>query len=499
MELQFQRSACRCLRRVICDIQNQEQTQELKISDGMPDIGRIIGAWGQLILRGKEWRSDSVLLSGGIMGWVLYAPEDGSGLRTLDTWIPYQIKWSLPEGTREGQLRVESLLRFLDARSVSPRKIMLRAGISAMAEAMEPQTLEYGAAGEVPEDVAILKQTYPVRLCREAGEKRFLLDEMLTMPPSAPVPEKLIRYSLTPKITDKRIQGDKIVFRGNGDVHILYRSGEGQFHSWDFEVPFSQYESLEESYSQDGQPDISISVTNLDLELNPQGELRLKCGLVAQYLVEDRVMLELTEDAYSPRRPVTLEQEILRLPVTLDDRSENLYGETTLPGDADVVVDTWFLPEYPRIRRREEGFRLELPGQFQTLYYGADGNLQCGIARWEDSRELPAHEDCRVWASILSVSTPQSEIGDGTIRLKQEIKLQEKTFCNQELSGVSGLKLGELQEPDPSRPSVILRRPGHMGLWHIAKRCGSTVEAIRDANRLQGEPDPERMLLVPVL
>ncbi len=68
------------------------------------------------------------------------------------------------------------------------------------------------------------------------------------------------------------------------------------------------------------------------------------------------------------------------------------------------------------------------------------------------------------------------------------------------MSAVSGLELGELQEPDSDRPSLIVRRlSGEDGLWSLAKCCGSSVEAIRRANDLQGDPEPERLLLIPVL
>ena len=139
MELQFDKSVMPCLRSVIHQVQNLEQTQEVKLTEGMPDIGRILASWGQLLIRGKEWRSGGMSVSGGVMAWVLYAPENGTSPRTLDTWIPFQMKWSLPEGTREGEMRAEGLLRSLDARSVSPRKIMLRAGISALICLISPE------------------------------------------------------------------------------------------------------------------------------------------------------------------------------------------------------------------------------------------------------------------------------------------------------------------------------------------------------------------------
>ena len=69
---------------------------------------------------------------------------------------------------------------------------------------------------------------------------------------------------------------------------------------------------------------------------------------------------------------------------------------------------------------------------------------------------------------------------------------------NREMTMVTGLTTGEEQEPDPSRPSLILCRPEGDGLWSIAKRCNSTMEAIQKANGLQGEPEDDRILLIPV-
>lgn len=499
MELQFQKKLCRCLKPAVYEVQNQEQTQELKLGDAMPDIGRILGAWGQVILRGKEWRGDSVGFSGGLMVWVLYAPEDGSSPRTLDTWIPFQMKWELPDGTKEGDLRMEGRLRFLDARSVSPRKIMLRAGIAALAEALEPQETEVSIPGELPEDVAVLKNTYPVRLPRESGEKSFQLDEDLILPESAPVPEKLVYYTLQPQVTDKKFLGGKAVFKGTACLHILYLSEEGQLHSWDFALPFSQFGELEGELSGDAQTDVTMAVTDLDLALDAEGHMRLKCGLVAQYLADDRMLLELAEDAYSPRRVAEPQNALLELPALLDSRSENLYGEQNIQADADTVVDAVFLPDYPRQRRMDSGIQLELPGQFQILYYTADGSIQSGQARWEGSHSIPAHENSRVYAGIQPVGSPQVTTGDGTVSLKNELRLSQKAYSAQGIPMISGLKLGDLREPDPARPSVILRRAGRKGLWDLAKESGSTVEAIRSANRLQEEPEENRMLLIPVI
>ena len=64
---------------------------------------------------------------------------------------------------------------------------------------------------------------------------------------------------------------------------------------------------------------------------------------------------------------------------------------------------------------------------------------------------------------------------------------------------VTALDLGELRQPDPMRPSLILRRSEGKSLWELSKETGSTVLAIQEANGLQSEPDDTQMLLIPVV
>ena len=63
----------------------------------------------------------------------------------------------------------------------------------------------------------------------------------------------------------------------------------------------------------------------------------------------------------------------------------------------------------------------------------------------------------------------------------------------------AGAADGDNSPKDPGRPSLVLQKAGRENLWSIAKENGSTVSAIREANNLQEEPDPDRILLIPIL
>lgn len=495
MQLQFAKSAVRCLGTALQDTRTAETTQELRLPDGMPDIGRILTTWGQIQLRSKEWQGNTVQITGGVMTWTLYAPEDGTEPRSVESWLPFHMRWELPDGDREGTLRVMPLLRFADSRSLSSRKIMVRAGVAVQIQGMYSMEQEFSAPGELPEDVQVLKNTYPLRLPVESGEKTFLVDEELNLAETDA--EKLLGVTVIPEISEKKVLTNRIVFKGIVNVHPVYRDAGGRVHSRNLPVSFSQMTELDRSHSSDAQADIRMAVTSLEADLD-QGKLRIKCGLVGQYLVDDRCMLELVQDAYSPFRQVRAESGMLKLPVILEDRTEFMTAEQTMPGQHGHAADMVFLPDYPRVRQMEDTAEMEFPGVFQGLVYDENDALQGISSRWEGKLSLPTHENSRILTGMTGGEVQPMTSAEG-MALSTPLTAGLRTVADQEIPMVNGLEMGELQEADPSRPSLILRNAGGESLWELAKSSGSTVAAISAANGLAGEPAADQMLLIPVV
>lgn len=498
MQMQFRKNQLDCLQQLKGELQTQEQTQELRLTDDMPDIGSILGAWGQVLVRGKEWNSGSMEASCGVMAWVLYQPEDDSGARMVEAWIPFQFKWDLPPTDRDGRICVSCLLRSVDARVTSARKLMLRATVSALGEAWTAGKREVCIPDELPEDIHLLKSTYPVMLPREAGEKAFALDEELTLPGSAPKMEKLLRFSLQPELIDQKVLSGKVAFRGAALLHILYKTDDGSLHSWDFELPFAQYSELEQDYEQEATANVDIAVTSLDLDADPEGRLHLQAGLTGQYLIADRTNLELVEDAYSTARNVTVHKEELSLPVILETQQQTIHGEQTVPVESSRVADVAFYPDAPRLNHTGDSVSAELNGQFQLLSYDTGGILHGSAPKWHGSWSVPADPDSKLRLTAIPSGTSQASAGNETT-LKADMLLHILTTTARGIPMVTGVETGELLPMNAERPSLILRKAGKDTLWEIAKAAGSTEEAIRRANHLEDEPREDQMLLIPVL
>ncbi len=496
--MQFDRISVPYLQKLTDQLRSQEQTLEVRLPDGMPDIGRVLGAWGQVIVRSKEWGSGNMSLSCGVMAWVLYMPEDGDSVQSVEAWLPFGMKWDLPETQYDGKILISCLLKSVDARSTSARKLMVRANLETMGEAWQGTQAQIAVPVNTPNDVAVLSATYPVLLPREAGEKMFLLEDQLNLPANCPKIEKMLYYTLHPEILEKKVMAGKLVFRGVGKLHILYRGEDGRPYTWECEIPFSQYADLEGEY--DAEPEVTLRpcVTSLDISLDDEGELQLKAGLLGQYLLWERALVTVAEDAYSPRRDITLTCEELMLPAVLDQTVQTVQEERAVQADAMQIVDVTFCPRFGAQERTDTGISFSLPGQMQMLYYDPEGMLQGTTVPWEGKWELPASENCAVDARVTPAGKPQAIPGAGIVNLRAAVNVDAITTAGKGMQVITGMEMGEPEKANPNRPSLILCRVGKRRLWDVAKQCGSTVEAIQNANNLQGEPDSDAILLIPV-
>lgn len=498
MELQFQSTPLRCLRCTAADSASAEQTLEVRIGEGQPPVGRVLGAWGQPLIRGKEWQTDQVRVNGGVMVRTLYEAEDGSGVACVEGWIPFQLRWELSDSHADGIMIVNCQLRSMDVRQIGAEKLMLRATVSAYAQAMEREEYPVYAPSALPEDIQIRQACYPVCVPVEVGETPLTLEEELILPPGKGDVERILFYSLTPSVSDKKVMADKMVFRGTAALHMGYLGTDGMLHVYDAELPMSQYGELEREYGPEAGLWVEPMVSDMELESLEDGRIRLKAGLVGQYVVSDKPVLCVVQDAYSPGRQVQPEAQKVKLPAILEERTEPVSVRQSVQEQADRVVDCTVLTGQPRLRQ-EDGFVSALvEGATQLLYYDAEGRLQCVTTPFEEQVQLAADKTAGVCAGILTAGRADAVPAGEEVNVQAEPMLWLRATQPEGITMVTGLTVGEETRSDPNRPSLILRRAGDMSLWELAKKCGSTVEAIKSANGLEGEPDHDKMLLIPI-
>lgn len=497
MELQFDKSICKSLHKVLSHVSDQELTQEIRLPESLPDIGRILGCWGQVILRSKEWYSGSTGVSGGIMVWVVYVSDDGSDVRSVDTWIPFQMKWDIPESQRDGVICAVPLTKSVDARTVSARKIMVRANVSIQAQAYESRETGICKADRYPEDLQVLNQTYHLELPVEAGEKTVQIEDVLQIQDYVQNAESLYYYELRPQLTETRILGDKLLFRGVANFHVMYRNSDNTLITSDQELPFSQYTHLDNVYNTEVSADAYPVVTGLELDFSGEKPM-VKAGVAVQYVIYEPKAIEITEDVYSITRNVVSETESLQIFSKLDSVTEDLCFTHKFAVQPRGILDVVCYPGHAEKVQNGDKTEIEQPVVVQILYKDPEENLQCAIALEKQTWVLPSDPGNSVTVEVEAVTDLQKEIISDGVTVTAKMQLRAVTCSENGLPMTNMVSIKDEKEVDPSRASLIVRKIGSGSVWNIAKQYGAKVSDIKAINKFDDTPDSEQVLLIPL-
>ena len=162
------------------------------------------------------------------------------------------------------------------------------------------------------------------------------------------------------------------------------------------------------------------------------------------------------------------------------------------------MVDQLFRPELPHLTRCGDQAGMEYGGTFQLLLLHSDGSYDGKTLR--DTQTAQWNTACETVPFSIPRGTAQCRREGPNWRTDTQVVADLRSLSETPMEAVCGLELGEPGSPDPERPSVIIRWMGDReNLWELARDCGSTVSAIRQLNRLEGEPEEDRLLLIPVL
>jgi hypothetical protein len=208
-------------------------------------------------------------------------------------------------------------------------------------------------------------------------------------------------------------------------------------------------------------------------------------------------MPEIVEDAYSPRQEVNPKMEGLQIPALLDRTREMVSMEGAMNLQPGRIVDVTASQEFPVMRKAGDLAEMELSGTFHILYEDEEGKLRSSQLRGSGVWELPVSATAGVSGEMLQMSDPVVSQNGDQLCIRRDVDCEMSAASREDMPMVTGLELGLPKALDPKRPSLILRRAGSDNLWDLAKDCGSTVSAIRQANGIE-EAVAGQMLLIPV-
>ena len=486
----------------------QEETAETIVPDYCPDIARIITTEGLVCLHSRELREGRAELSGTVRVTVLYTPEGEGGVRTLEFAIPFTVE---SDGRSLGDcaaLTAETSAELLETRMLNPRKVFTHCKLVTRLTGYRRLTLNVCTDVAAEERLRIQKrqaQQHAV-LLTHICEKDFTFTEDLKFSPGREGAAELLTSRVTATVTEAKVVGSKLVFKGLFTVGLLYRTAEGRCCSTSGELPFSQIMEAEGT-GEGAMASVQLQLTGSDFQIDgddPEGrQVAVTIYCHASAMLRQERELTLLQDLYSTAYDMTYDASPLVLTGFWEPMTRRQTVREVL--EIGVVADSLLSQSVtcgPVSVSREGELTVLRTGAAVRVLYLDEGGVPLMAERCVEVRtQLELPEDCRVSAWAVCPEEVQASLGDRGIEVRFPVDFRMEAASRVKRVCVTGAKLDpESPKEQTGAPSLVLRCMSRQeSAWDLAKQYNTTIPAILAANQLEDEGaiPRDRLLLIP--
>ncbi len=495
--MELKKNMMQCYQQVIDHTLLQEETLEAIVPDACPDILRIVSVCGQICISEKQVVEEQIILSGHVDTSVLYLPEEGENLEKMAVRLPFTCQTPAQPLSAGDEVFVIPTLCKQEARILNPRKVLVRLELMLELSGFQKNTLVLCCGVEEGSDIQEKMTQQDIQPLCDIKTKHFTFDETITLQGQGELAE-IMSVRIYPSCTESKLIGNKLIFKGDTEVQIMYLSDQGQLELSRHQLPLSQIIEMD-NLGEEGQSNVTLVLESFYLNPAFGRSMDLTVDLLAQATVRQEQQLFLLQDAYSITHHLTVDKENHTLVTVAEEfvvpQPLRHILETTMP--VSTVEDSWV--SAGKITQSRDGNQLTFSCDLSLSLLCRD---ESGAWNTLDFTHTISHSTeclpeimscCRCAISGELFATP----APGGIEIRLTPQFMYSLVETQSVSAVASATLGEPRERSSS--SVVLRLPQEEeSLWDIAKQYGTTTSQIVQANQLQDQVLPSgQMLLIP--
>ena len=486
----------------------QEETAETIVPDYCPDIARIIETEGKVFLHSRELRDGKAEISGTVRVTVLYTPEGEGGVRVLEFAMPFTAESDSRSLTGCMYLLADTEIEFLETRMLNPRKVFTHCKLVTRITGFQRSPLGFCTDVEGDDSLQIEKrqeQQHAI-LMTHFAEKDYTFSEEISLSPGREGAAELLTSRVLGAVTEAKVVGSKLVFKGMFTVGLLYRTAGGRCCSTAAELPFSQIMEVEGG-AEGAVATVHLQLTGTDLQIDGADDEGRQIAVTLYFhaaaLLRSEQELTLLSDLYSTAFDLAYEASPLELTSFCEtmSRRQTVREVLEIGVVAESILSLSVTCGAVSVTREGGMASLRTGAVVQALYLD-EGGVPLMAERCVDvACQLDLPEDCKITAKAVCTEEVQGSLGDRGIEVRFPVDFRIEAASRVKRVCVTAAKLETETPKDLSgAPSLVLRCLGKQeSAWDLAKKYNTTIPAILAANQLEEEGDipQEKLLLIP--
>lgn len=446
---------------------------------------------------------------------ILYCSENSNAVQIIEQKLDYSKKIDIDRSCVNPDINITPHINYINCRAVNQRRIDIRGAVStevAVSDVISNEFITDVTGGNI-----YLKKTsitYPSDYIK--NNKVVTVSEEFDLGTSKPPVINIIRSKAVITSTDKKVIANKLIVKGELCVNMLYTYFNDNcdgIETMQFTIPFSQVidmEGVDERFISS----VDINIISCDIIPRSNGDgiaERIEC-IVKINIISSAyrtVTSDLAIDEYSTMYKTTDERIGVKIEIPPKSINNTCVIKTTLKSsdeEIDCVYDAWCTIKNFTVHNDTEN-KCVINGCANYCIIGKNTDGNPIICETEEPFTAEFAVDNITDSSITSIklipiSCSYNLAVDSCVEIKAELKAIGYIKDVVTVQGITDIFLNEDLPLDKNQKYAlkIYYTDENEDLWEIAKKYGTSVNAIIEENEIEDNNITNNgMLLIPIV
>lgn len=487
-----------------------EQSIEADISlpDYCPEIQRILKCTVCPDITGVQNNSGRITADANAVVRILYVGDNGK-ISGYEQSYPVQKFIESSKITSDSAVNVTIKTDYVNCRAVNPRRIDIRGMLSFCFRAVNKRDEEVMCSSDGA-GIQILTNEHDFASLVGVCERAFNIGEVIEIPNGKPSASQIVNVSVCAVNGETKIISNKALIKGECTVKIHYIGDEsGSIECIEHSMPVSQIIELD-GIGDNSECSLRLSVSSSEcvLKADSSGDMRLadvNIRLSAYLAAFEEKNISFISDAYSTEyevRNTPKNIEVLSFNGNFDTYFTNKVVLESIGVSVDCVLAVWCSDLRYSFTPKED--KCVVSGTYLATIVYKDSENQFGIIQKpvdfdysvkmnNKSERITCHGSVQISACSCAVT------GDSRLEVKTELLVSGLILSSSISKYIGSIEIsGENDRREKRCALTIYFCEKGENLWNIAKRYGTTVDAVMQENNIDCDvTENSGMLLIP--
>jgi LysM repeat protein len=508
MDLSLKRDTVRINEPVFENTADHPVESDVLLPDYCPDIARILKAEAFAVVDTKTLEGNRLTVGGNFSVKIIYVPDNSSSIRCFTYENAFNHNFDVTGSDRNALSSVKAKIDYVNCRPIGPRRLQIKSSISLNAKVWSERDEEFVCDCD-DERVEMLRRQAKASSLIGMSEKPFKVEEELEIGYGKPAIAAIIRSDATAVVQDYKVISNKIIAKGELLIHTLYSSdlSENKLEVMDHSIALSQIIDLT-GVDEESICSVNFSVLDVKIETTTDGDgenrvLAAQVTINAQASASKMQNFTVIADAYSPAYEMNIQMKPVSLEYVSDAIRTNETVRLTIETDETIASVADCIAKAEVLSVKANGKSFVISGEMTVSAIATD--VQGGPAYIEKVMPFTITEEMRSTCDNMRSQPEITVITTSFSHASGHIDLRVECVISAVVYGVSNENVASDMSIDETRPKESKQKTLTLyfadkgeGLWDIAKRYNTSVDAVRRENNLEADSLPERsMLLIP--